>query len=157
MITSKRVIYRWTRINFCSCFDVAKNRVDDTQSLRMWQFIVIACIAPAQGRLSVELQLFASTLACRKWRKEFIMDYAGRLTRFRQQMMASNVDLAFFPISADLQYLTGIPRDMPNFGATLYPGRWMEGAFITPKVGPVIVLPRMTAEFHLQGQVGGDV
>src|SRR3954447_25470607 len=85
------------------------------------------------------------------------MDYEGRLSRFRQQMNRDHVDLAFLPMSADLQYLTGIPRDMPNFGATLYVGRWMEGAFITPNAGPVIMLPRMTAEFHLEGAVSGDV
>jgi Xaa-Pro dipeptidase len=85
------------------------------------------------------------------------MDYEGRLTRFRQQMTAASVDVAFLPISADLQYLTGIPRDMPNFGMTLYPGRWMEGAFITQTAGPIVTLPRMTAEFHMEGVNLGDV
>mgnify|MGYP000353689045 CR=1 FL=1 len=55
------------------------------------------------------------------------MDYKGRLEQF-QQVLASSADVAFFPISADLQYLTGIPRDMPNFGAVLHPGAWLEGA-----------------------------
>src|SRR5262249_47602312 len=64
---------------------------------------------------------------------------------------------AFLPISADLQYLSGIPRDMPNFGATLYPGRWLEGAFITQTAGPIVTLPRMTAEFHMGGVSVGDV
>src|SRR5947209_2424444 len=85
------------------------------------------------------------------------MDYTGRLQRFRQQMAAAGVNVAFLPISADLSYLTGIPRDMPNFGATLYNGRWLEGAFVTQDTGPIIVLPRMTAEFHLEGAVSGDV
>lgn len=85
------------------------------------------------------------------------MDYAGRLNRFRQQMAAASVEVAFLPISADLQYLTGIPRDMPNFGMTLYPGRWLEGAFITQSVEPIVTLPRMTAEFHMEGVSLGDV
>lgn len=72
-------------------------------------------------------------------------------------MARASIDVVFLPISADLQYLTGIPRDMPNYGAVLYPGRWMEGAFIGQSVGPIITLPRMTAEFHLQGMVSGDV
>jgi Xaa-Pro dipeptidase len=85
------------------------------------------------------------------------MDYAGRLKRFRQQMAAASVDMAFVPISADLQYLTGIPRDMPNYGAVLYPGRWLEGAFIGQNAGPIVTLPRMTAEFHMEGVALGDV
>lgn len=85
------------------------------------------------------------------------MDYQKRLAGLRQQMAGASIDVVFLPISADLQYLTGIPRDMPNYGAVLYPGRWMEGAFIGQTVGPIITLPRMTAEFHLQGVVSGDV
>ncbi len=85
------------------------------------------------------------------------MDYQGRVNRFRQQMAAASIDVAFLPISADLQYLTGIPRDMPNFGATLYPGRWLEGAFFSQAAGPILLLPRMTAEFHLDGVTAGDV
>src|SRR5712691_13316381 len=85
------------------------------------------------------------------------MDYEGRVNRFRQQMAAASVDIAFLPISADLQYLTGIPRDMPNFGATLYPGRWLEGAFVTQTAGPIITMPRMTSEFHMGGVSIGDV
>ncbi|MBL8134571.1 MAG: aminopeptidase P family protein [Anaerolineae bacterium] len=80
------------------------------------------------------------------------MDYSQRLIRFRQRLDA---DLAFFPISSDLNYLTGVPRDVPNFGAVLHPGAWLEGAWITPRHDPVLTLPRMTAEFggleRLQG------
>lgn len=74
------------------------------------------------------------------------MDYNSRLQTF-QAALAGKADLAFFPISADLQYLTGIPREMPTFGAILHPGAWVEGAWITPTQGPVLTLPRMTAEF----------
>jgi Xaa-Pro dipeptidase len=72
------------------------------------------------------------------------MVYQQRLRTFQQNLQA---DLAFFPLSSDLQYLTGVPRDIPNFGATLHPGAWLEGAWITPKHDPVLTLPRMTAEF----------
>ena len=85
------------------------------------------------------------------------MDYQTRLSRLRQSMHDQAIDLLFLPISADLQYLTGIPRDMPNFGMTMYNGRWLEGALIRPTGTPLIVLPRMTAEFHLDGLVSGDV
>jgi Xaa-Pro aminopeptidase len=80
-----------------------------------------------------------------------------RIHRFRQAL-ASAADLAFLPISADLQYLTGIPRDLPNYGAVLHPGAWLEGAWLTPQAGPVLALPRMTAEFGGLADVpGADV
>jgi Xaa-Pro dipeptidase len=74
------------------------------------------------------------------------MNYAERLTTF-QGAMAGKADLCFFPISADLQYLTGIPRDIPNFGAVLHPGGWLEGAWIAPDGAAVLALTRMSAEF----------
>jgi Xaa-Pro dipeptidase len=64
-----------------------------------------------------------------------------------QNRLGGIADLAFFPISSDLQYLTGVPRDIPNFGAVMHPGAWLEGAWMTPKHAPVLPLPRMTAEF----------
>lgn len=74
------------------------------------------------------------------------MEYEKRLEDF-QQRLAAVADLAFFPLSADLQYLTGVPRNIPNFGAVLHPGGWLEGAWLTPAHRPLLVLPRMTAEF----------
>ena len=53
-----------------------------------------------------------------------------RLQQF-QSILAEHADLAFFPISSDLQYLTGVPRDFPNYGNTIHPGDWLEGAWIT--------------------------
>lgn len=72
--------------------------------------------------------------------------YHDRLLRF-QEALGSEADLAFFPISADLQYLTGTPRDIPNFGWTLHPGAWLEGLWVAPGKEAVLTLPRMTAEF----------
>lgn len=72
------------------------------------------------------------------------MGYDERIRDFRALLEA---DLAFFPLSSDLQYLTGVPRDIPNYGAVLHPGAWLEGAWITPNHDPVLTLPRMTAEF----------
>ncbi len=69
-----------------------------------------------------------------------------RLQRF-QAILADQADLAFFPISSDLQYLTGVPRDIPNYGHNIHPGDWLEGAWISPHHAPVLPLPRMTAEF----------
>jgi Xaa-Pro aminopeptidase len=72
-----------------------------------------------------------------------------------QTILGTQVDAAFIPLSADLQYLTGVPRDIPNFGATLHPGAWAEGAWLSAKHEPVLVLPRMSAEFGGLGSMTG--
>jgi len=74
------------------------------------------------------------------------VSYNERLHQF-QSSIAGKADLVFLPISADLQYLTGVPRDIPNFGAVMHPGAWLEGAWIAPDRAPILLLPRMTAEF----------
>ncbi len=74
------------------------------------------------------------------------MNYSQRLMLF-QKRMAGQADLAFFPLSADLQYLTGVPRDIPNYGAVMHPGAWLEGVWLTGTHAPRLALPRMTAEF----------
>lgn len=54
------------------------------------------------------------------------MGYSDRLQRF-QNAIADQIDLAFLPISSDLEYLIGIPRGIPSFGAVIHPGAWLEG------------------------------
>ena len=78
------------------------------------------------------------------------MSYNERLQRF-QASLDGQAHLAFLPVSADLQYLTGVPRDFPNFGTVLHPGAWLEGAWITPGRAPVLLLSRMTAELGGRG------
>lgn len=80
--------------------------------------------------------------------------YSERLQKF-QAILGEHADLAFFPISADLRYLTGVPRDIPTFGRVMHPGEWLEGAWMTPKHDPVLPLPRMTAEFGGLKDVAG--
>lgn len=81
------------------------------------------------------------------------LNYSERRARFEAQSGAL-FDLAFLPLSADLQYLTGIPRQMPNFGALSHPSDWLEGAWIAPGHKPLLTLPRMTVEFS--GGAGSD-
>lgn len=80
--------------------------------------------------------------------------FNDRLHRF-QQLLVGHADVAFVPISTDLQYLAGVPRDIPNFGVTLHPGAWAEGAWLSPTHDPVLVLPRMSAEFGGLSSVTG--
>ena len=75
-----------------------------------------------------------------------MIDGITRLAQF-QALLGDVADVAFLPISADLQYLTGVPRDVPTYGHTIHPGDWLEGAWITPKQRPILPLPRMMAEF----------
>lgn len=82
------------------------------------------------------------------------MQSASRLQQF-QSLLNTKADLAYFPVSTDLQYLAGVPRDIPNFGQTMHPGAWLEGAWMTAKHAPVLALPRMTAEFGGLGSVQG--
>jgi Xaa-Pro dipeptidase len=73
-----------------------------------------------------------------------------RMERFRQ-LLAGKADVAYIPLCTDLDYLAGIPRDIPNFGVTLHPGGWLEGAWLTPDMSPILALPRMTAEYGGRG------
>ena len=72
-------------------------------------------------------------------------------------MASQAVDLIFLPISADLRYLTGIGREEPNFGNTMYPGEWLTGAWIPQNGAPILTLPRMMAEFHMGAVTGFDI
>ena len=85
------------------------------------------------------------------------MNYSERLAQFEQDL-APLADLAFLPISADLQYLTGVPRDLPTFGWTMHPGAWLEGLWLRPGRTAVLALPRMTADFGgLKSTKGVDI
>lgn len=76
--------------------------------------------------------------------------YAERMAAF-QALLPGKADLVFIPLGTDLDYLTGIHRDIPNWGRNLHPGGWIEGAWLTPDKGPILTLPRMTAEFGAKG------
>ncbi len=62
------------------------------------------------------------------------------------------VDALFVPPGSDLEYLTGIERDLPTFGNISYAQGWVTGAFLAPDRDPVHVLPRMFVRFHLDGE-----
>ncbi len=86
-----------------------------------------------------------------------MINYTVRLARIQQQMADQGIDLLFLSRSANLHYATGIAREEPNFGNTIYPGEWLTGAWI-PQVGtPILTLPRMLASFHMGAVDGYDV
>src|SRR5438132_14127904 len=78
-----------------------------------------------------------------------MFDYAARRRRLTEKMEAENVDLLFLAPSADLEYLTGVPRQIPHFGEVAYAHGWVTGAFFRVDAEPVFVLPRMFSAFAL--------
>jgi Xaa-Pro aminopeptidase len=86
-----------------------------------------------------------------------MFDYAHRRAQVAELMEQAGVDLLFLPISADLEYLTGIPRREASFGNVSYRHGWLAGAFLRPGKDPIVALPRMITEFELPGGASGDV
>ena len=78
-----------------------------------------------------------------------MFDYAERRRRVVERMEAEGIDVLFLAPSADLEYLTGIRRDLPSFGESSYAHGWVTGAFFRAGADPVFVLPRMFVAFHL--------
>jgi Xaa-Pro aminopeptidase len=78
-------------------------------------------------------------------------EYASRRERLAALLEEYGLDGIFVPPSADLEYLTGVERDLPTFGNISYAHGWVTGAFVAPGREPLFVLPRMFAQFHLGG------
>ncbi len=80
-------------------------------------------------------------------------DYAERRRRLSERLEADGVEALFLAPSADLEYLTGVERDIPNFGEAAYAHGWVTGAFFRPWADPVFVLPRMFALFPYRSTI----
>ena len=86
-----------------------------------------------------------------------VFDYAARQKRLAERMEAEEVDLLFLAPSADLEYLSGVDRQIPNVGEASYPSGWVTGAFFVPGSEPVFVFPRMFVAFDLREQPRGEL
>ena len=86
-----------------------------------------------------------------------MFDYAARRARLAERMELEGIDALFLAPSADLEYLTGLERHVPNFGEVSYAHGWVTGAFIRPGADPVFVLPRMYATFDLPVEPEGEL
>jgi Xaa-Pro aminopeptidase len=84
-------------------------------------------------------------------------EYQARRERLAERMEQGGIDLVFVPPSSDLEYLTGLERDLPSFGQSSYAHGWVTGAFIAPGREPLYVLPRMFVAFHLWGREPGNL
>src|SRR6476661_4187867 len=86
-----------------------------------------------------------------------MFDYASRQRRLSERLEHAGVDALFLAPSADLEYLTGVERQIPNFGQVAYAHGWVSGAFFDRNAEPVFVFPRMFAGFDLREQPDGEV
>jgi Xaa-Pro aminopeptidase len=86
-----------------------------------------------------------------------MFDYATRQRRLAERLEAESVDVLFLAPSADLEYLTGVERQIPHFGEAAYAHGWVAGAFFTQGAPPVFVFPRMFAAFDLREEPEGEL
>jgi Xaa-Pro aminopeptidase len=86
-----------------------------------------------------------------------MFNYARRREALVEGMAEANIDALFLHPSADLEYLTGLERTIPNFGNVSYAHGWITGAFLVPGQEPIFVLPRMYATFDLPSGTPGDL
>jgi Xaa-Pro aminopeptidase len=86
-----------------------------------------------------------------------VFDHAERRRRLGERLEAEGVGALFLAPSADLEYLTGVERQIPSFGEASYAHGWVTGAFFRPDAEPVYVLPRMFAAFDLREEPDGEV
>ena len=59
-------------------------------------------------------------------------DYAERRARLAEAIEREGIDLLFVPRGTDLEYLAGLERDAPTYGAHGYTHDWVAGAFFRP-------------------------
>jgi Xaa-Pro aminopeptidase len=86
-----------------------------------------------------------------------MFDYASRRHRLDELLDAEGISALFLAPSADLEYLTGVKRQIPNFGEAAYAHGWVTGAFFRPGAAPVFVVPRMFAAFDLRERPEGEL
>lgn len=86
-----------------------------------------------------------------------MFDHAARRARLGERLEREGVDALFLAPSADLEYLTGIERQIPFFGEISYAHGWVTGAFFRPGRDPVFVFPRMFAVLDLREEPDGEL
>jgi Xaa-Pro aminopeptidase len=86
-----------------------------------------------------------------------VFDYAERRRRLEERMGAAGVDLLFLAPSSDLEYLTGLERQIPTFGQSQQANEWVSGAFFRTGREPVFLLTRMAAVFEVSAELPGEL
>src|SRR3954465_12632980 len=86
-----------------------------------------------------------------------MFDYASRQRRLSERLVQEGIDGLFLAPSADLEYLTGVERQVPSFGEASYAHGWVTGALFRPHRHPVFLFPRMFHAFDLREEPLGEV
>jgi Xaa-Pro aminopeptidase len=86
-----------------------------------------------------------------------MFDYANRRRRLSERMEAEGIDAIFLSPSADLEYLTGLERQVPNFGEVSYAHDWVTGALLRREADPIFLFPRMFATFDVPHMPEGEI
>lgn len=86
-----------------------------------------------------------------------MFDYASRRRRLSERMEAEGIDAIFLSPSADLEYLTGLERQVPNFGEVSYAHDWVTGALLRRQADPIFLFPRMFATFDVPHMPEGEI
>jgi Xaa-Pro aminopeptidase len=84
-------------------------------------------------------------------------DHAERRARLAEAMERQRVDLLFVPRGTDLEYLAGLERDAPTYGAHGYTHDWVAGAFFRPGHDAVFCLPRLVSLVHVKSELPGEI
>jgi Xaa-Pro aminopeptidase len=86
-----------------------------------------------------------------------MFDYGARRRRLAERMEDEGVAALFLPLSADLEYLSGVERQIPFFGQSSYAHGWVSGGLFVPGADPVFVFPRMFVTFDLPERPDGEL
>jgi len=86
-----------------------------------------------------------------------VFDHAQRQRRLSDRLEADGIEALFLAPSADLEYLTGVERQVPNFGGISYQHGWVTGALFRPNREAVFLFPRMFVAFDLHEKPAGEV
>ena len=84
-------------------------------------------------------------------------NHHSRQERFGALLGERGIDLAFFPVSGDLEYLTGFPRKVASFGNIEHAHARLLGGLIAPGKDPLFLVNQGYASFNLPQGVEGDV
>jgi Xaa-Pro aminopeptidase len=87
----------------------------------------------------------------------FMFEYEARRRRLAERMEAEGIAALFLPVSADLEYLSGVERQIPFFGQSSYAHGWASGALFVTGAEPVFVFPRMFVTFDLRERPDGEL
>ena len=83
--------------------------------------------------------------------------YETRRSHLSHILAQEAIDVLFLGPSSDLEYLTGLERNIPTFGNVSYAHGWVGGSFFRPGHEPTFLLPRMFAEFDLPHGAPGEL